>query len=128
MKCEKCGKKINVFNSYRVYYPETDEEKKYCQKCADIIIKEIEEKKVLLEKEVTEKKQKELEEIIAKAPKIKCPYCEKWFPKLTNEQYRDSAELNVLKWALVPAWGVVGALKNRPYIECPHCKMKIMQG
>jgi hypothetical protein len=44
-----------------------------------------------------------LEEVLHHLLLIKCPYCEQWFPKLTQEQYRDSAELNVLKWALVPA-------------------------
>jgi DNA-directed RNA polymerase subunit RPC12/RpoP len=76
-----------------------------------------------------EEKRKELEEIIVKAPMIKCPYCEQWFPKLTNEQYKDGVELDLLKWAIVPAWGVFhGGLKSKQYIECPHCKMKIMQG
>ena len=78
--------------------------------------------------EFKRKKEEELKKAIEKAPKIKCPFCEQWFPKLTAEQYRDSAELNVLKWAIVPAWGLSGSLKNKPYIECPHCKMKIMQG
>lgn len=72
--------------------------------------------------------EEELRKLIENAPKIKCPFCEQWFPKLTEEQYRASAEMNVLKYAIVPAWGVVGALKNKPYIECPHCKMKLMQG
>jgi ribosome-binding protein aMBF1 (putative translation factor) len=120
MKCEKCGKKVGIFTSVS-YTLSSGEEIVLCEECLQFFrgIEEIEK---------IEKQKKELEEIIAKAPKIKCPYCEKWFPKLTNEQYRDSAELNVLKWAIVPAWGVVGALKNKPYIECPHCKMKIMQG
>lgn len=57
-------------------------------------------------------KSKTIEEIIAEAPITKGPYCEQWFPKLTNKQYREGAECNVLKWVIVPAWGVVGALKN----------------
>ena len=110
-KCTKCGKKIGIFDEYKRFFIKDSDKLPtcYCLKCYE---------QYLIE----------LEEIIAKAPKIKCPFCEQWFPKLTNEQYRDSAELNVLKWAIVPAWGVVGALKNKPFIECPHCKMKIMQG
>ncbi len=85
-----------------------------------------------MEKEIKlvseEEKRKKLEEMIAKAPKIKCPYCEQWFSKLTQEQYKESDELNTLKWLIIPAWGLAGSLKNKPYIECPHCKMKIMQG
>lgn len=126
--CERCKEKVSFINSYSVYDSEMDETKKYCQKCADIIIKENVEKQRLKDERNKEKEKKKLEEIIAKAPKIKCPYCEQWFPKLTDEQYRQNAELNVLKWAIIPAWGVVGALKNKPFIECPHCKMKIMQG
>ena len=118
-KCAKCGKKIGVFEEDKRFYKKDSDRLPtcYCLKCYE---------QYLVEKD--EIKRIELEEIIAKAPKIRCPYCEEWFPKLTNEQYRDSAELNVLKWLIVPAWGVVGALKNKPFIECPHCKMKIMQG
>jgi len=75
-----------------------------------------------------EERRQLLEKIIADAPKIICPYCEQSFPKLTNEQYRESAELNVLKCAIVPKWGVdVGAVMIIPYIECPYCKMKVPQ-
>ena len=97
---------------------------KLCVKCIEELNKEYLENLP----ELKEKKRKELEEAITKAPKIKCPFCEQWFPKLTKEQYRASAELNVLKWVIVPAWGLAGSLKNKPFIECPHCKMKIMQG
>ncbi|VVB61810.1 Uncharacterised protein [uncultured archaeon] len=51
----------------------------------------------------TEKeKRQQLEVIIANAPKMKCPYCEQCFPKLTNEQYRESAEFNMLKYTIIP--------------------------
>ena len=39
-----------------------------------------------------------------------------------------SAALNILKWAIVPALGLAGSLKNKLFIEGLHCKMKIMQG
>ena len=104
--CIQCGKKMGSFDAWR----EVEQGKFMCLACYKT------------------EKGKELEEAITKAPKIQCPYCKQWFPKLTKEQYQESAELNVLKWLIVPAWGVVGALKNKPFIECPHCKMKIMQG
>ena len=76
-----------------------------------------------------EEKRQQLQKIIVNAPKIQCPYCEQCFPKLTNQQYRDNAELNVLKYAIIPKWGVfMGVLEGKPYIECPYCKMKIPQG
>jgi hypothetical protein len=35
---------------------------------------------------------------------------------------------NIARGIVFVPWGVVKAIKNRPYIESPHCKMKIMQG
>jgi len=73
---------------------------------------------------------KTLEELMANPniPKIKCPYCEKWFPRVKGEQYSVSAETNVIKYFIAPEFGLAGSLKNKPFIQCPHCKMKIMQG
>jgi DNA-directed RNA polymerase subunit RPC12/RpoP len=115
MECDNCGKKLGGGDDYISIFSENIDEKTkhYCTKCYE---------------RYKEQERKKFEEMVAKVPKIKCPYCEQWFPKLTNEQYRDSAELNVLKWVIVPAWGLAGSLKNKPYIECPRCKMKIMQG
>jgi len=113
VKCSKCGKEVDFKTAWKLMRQGYTT----CISCTEEI-----------QKEEQKEERKKLEEIIANAPKIQCPFCKQWFPKLTNEQYRESAELNVLKWAIVPAWGVVGALKNKPYIECPHCKMKIMQG
>ncbi len=74
-------------------------------------------------------RRQQLEVTIANAPKIKCPYCEQCFPKLTNEQYREGVELNMLNYTIVPTWGVfIGELQGKHYIECPHCKMKVPQG
>jgi len=113
--CTNCNQKIRFGMDF------IHNGKVVCGKCSDELVK-IEQEALL------EQKKKEWEEFVKTAPKIQCPFCKEWFPKVTEEQYRDKAELNVLKWAIVPAWGVVGALKNKPYIECPHCKMKIMQG
>jgi DNA-directed RNA polymerase subunit RPC12/RpoP len=113
-KCERCGKAIGMFNMITRHSPDGTKVI-VCKDCKTLY---------------TEKERKQqLEVAIANAPKIKCPYCEKSFPKLTNEEYRDSAELNVLQYSIVPAWGVfIGGLKSEPYIDCPFCKMKIMQG
>jgi len=117
--CSECNKKIRLFEDFRY------KGKVVCLTCGEKLKKQDYEEE---NKDLIKQKEKEFQELLAKAPKIRCPYCDKWFPKITEEQYRESAELNVLKWAIVPAWGVVGALKNKPFIECPHCKMKIMQG
>lgn len=75
-----------------------------------------------------EEKKKKFEELIAKAPKIKCPFCEQWFSRITEEQYQYSLGGNIARGLVFLPWGVIKAIKNRPYVECPHCKMKIMQG
>jgi DNA-directed RNA polymerase subunit RPC12/RpoP len=113
-KCARCGKSTNIFNKVTRHSPDGTKVI-VCKDCQTLY---------------TEKERRQqLEKIIANAPKIKCPYCEQCFPKLTNEEYGDSAELNVLKYTIVPKWGVfIGGLKSEPYIECPHCKMKIRQG
>ena len=113
-KCARCGKGISFFDKITDYSPDGSK----IIVCKDCI-------SFYTEKE----KRQQLEEIIANAPKIKCPYCEQYFPKLTNEQYRDSVELNMLKYAIVPKWGVfTDVLQGTPYIECPYCKMKVSQG
>jgi hypothetical protein len=76
-----------------------------------------------------EEKRQQLGKIITSAPKIEYPFFVHCFPKLTNEQYKDSTELNVLKWAIAPEWGVVvGTLTDYSYIEYPYCKMKVRRG
>ena len=113
-KCARCGKAITLFNMITRHSPD-GMKVIVCKDCKTLY---------------TEKERKQhLEVMITNASKIKCPYCEQWFPKLTTEQYRDCAELNVLKWTIIPKWGVfIGGLKSEPYIECPYCKMKITQG
>ena len=57
---------------------------------------------------------------------IKCPFCNKIFkPK---QQTPTTTEGNIARGAIFLPWGVVSALKNKPFIQCPHCDMKIMQG
>jgi len=88
-KCAICAKNTNIFN--RITRRSPDGTKVIvCKNC----------KTLLTEKE----RRQQLEVAIAKAPKIKCPYCEQSFPKLTDEQYRDGAELGVLKWIIIPRW------------------------
>jgi DNA-directed RNA polymerase subunit RPC12/RpoP len=113
-KCARCGKGIDIFNMITRYSPDGTKVI-VCKDCKTLYTEE--------------ERRQQLKMAIANAPKIKCPYCEQWFPKLTNEQYKDSAELDMLQYSIVPAWGVFhGGLKSESYIECPYCKMKIMQG
>lgn len=113
-KCAICGKGITIFNMITNHSPDGSKVI-ICKECKSFY---------------TENKRKQqLEVIIANAPKIKCPYCEQCFPKLTNEQYRDGVKFNVLKWTIVPATGIfTDVLQGTPYIECPYCKMKVPQG
>ena len=65
---------------------------------------------------------------------IKCPYCGQPF----NPPHRFSGKIatekttsttgNIARGVVFLPWGVVSAIKNKEYIKCPHCKMKIMQG
>jgi len=108
VKCANCGRKLSFFKC-----SVTVGSKNFCS-----------------EECVNEERRRILEELMnnPNVIKIKCPYCEKWFPRATKEQFRDSALDNSLKWLIVPAWGLAGSIKNKPYVECPFCKMKIMQG
>jgi len=114
-KCSDCRKKINYFLGYFNFKDGTFT----CPSCLEIFDRD-------RDKQKKKEQRKKLEEIIVKAPKIKCPYCEKWFAKLTQEQYEDCAKL-MFPWTFYNPWGVVGVLKNTPYIECPHCKIKVMK-
>ncbi|MCJ7572519.1 MAG: hypothetical protein MUO82_11715 [Candidatus Thermoplasmatota archaeon] len=78
--------------------------------------------------EVKKNYRKIVYEIVVKAQKMKCPNCEKWFPKLTNEQYKDPALKDAIVGTHPAPWGTIGVLKNESYIECPHCTTKIEQG
>lgn len=112
-KCERCGKSITIFNRIARHSPD-GMKVIVCKEC----------KTLLTEKE----RRQQLEVAIANAQKIKCPYCDQSFPKLTDEQYRDGVELNMLKYAIIPKWGIfIGELQGKHYIECPYCKMKVSQ-
>ena len=111
--CAVCGKSINILN--KITRRSSDGTKvTVCKDC----------KTLFTEKE----KRQQLEILIANAPKIKCPYCDHLFPKLTSEQYRDGIELQMLNYSIIPEWGVfIGELQGKHYVECPFCKMKIPQ-
>jgi DNA-directed RNA polymerase subunit RPC12/RpoP len=113
--CQNCGTKIGFREKTYNYGEHFD----ICNSC----------NQQFLDKDIEERKQnRRLFADVNFPPKIKCPYCGQWFEKPAMEQYRDSAERNVIKWVIVPAWGLAGSLKNKPFIECPHCNMKLMQG
>lgn len=66
-------------------------------------------------------------------PEIKCPYCGTSFLVSINAfgevetQRPTSTAGNIGRGIVFLPWGVVSAAKNKPYIQCPHCKMKIQQ-
>jgi len=67
-------------------------------------------------------------------PQIKCPYCglsftppSDWTGNIATQK-PTSTTGNIARGIVFLPWGVVSAVKNKPYIQCPHCKMKIMQG
>jgi DNA-directed RNA polymerase subunit RPC12/RpoP len=64
------------------------------------------------------KKKKEL--------KIECPFCHKEFHP--ERKTPTSAIGNILRGAIFVPWGHAQSTKNIPYVECPHCKMRIPQG
>ena len=57
---------------------------------------------------------------------IKCPYCGGWFKPI--QQRPTSTGGNITRGTVFLPWGVVSAVKNKPFVQCPHCKMKIPQG
>ncbi|MBE3094526.1 MAG: zinc ribbon domain-containing protein [Actinobacteria bacterium] len=65
---------------------------------------------------------------------IKCPFCSKFFspPKKWDgnikEQKKYSTSGNVGRGIVFLPWGIVRAIGNKPFLVCPHCKMKIPQG
>lgn len=61
-----------------------------------------------------------------KYPKIPCPYCKKLFHPVKEKP--TSTTGNIIRGAIFLPWGVVSAVKNKYYVECPYCKMKIPQG
>lgn len=67
-------------------------------------------------------------EPVQKQNQIKCPYCEHMFKPITRIPYGRKTSDNILKGIIFLPWGVSSALKAKQYVQCPHCKMKIMQG
>jgi uncharacterized protein YbaR (Trm112 family) len=67
------------------------------------------------------------------AGEIKCPFCSKYFspPKKWDgnikEQKKYSTSGNIGRGIVFLPWGVVRAIGNKPFLVCPHCKMKIQQ-
>ena len=57
---------------------------------------------------------------------IDCPFCHKRFMPYT--QSPTSTGGNIARGAVFLPWGVVSAVKNKPYVQCPYCGMKIPQG
>jgi len=57
---------------------------------------------------------------------IKCPYCgEMFFPR---EQRPTTTGGNIARGAVFLPWGVTSAVKNKPFVQCTYCRMKIPQG
>jgi DNA-directed RNA polymerase subunit RPC12/RpoP len=114
--CPNCGNKV-------------EGNLNFCTKCG----------KPLTQKAMQQKQTLKIQEKneIAPTPKdgeIKCPYCNKIF-KLPETWYGGtkierptSTSGNIARGLVFLPWGIVSAVKNKPYILCPHCKMKIMQG
>ena len=112
-RCERCDKELE-FMEERTFETYDGKKMRLCLRCyGEAPIKD---------------EKKKLEEYIKTAPKIKCPYCEQCFLKPPSEKYKYSLAGNITRGIVFLPWGVVKSIKNRPYIECPHCKMKIMQG
>lgn len=88
---------------------------------------------------IVKKWKKKMEEDVKKMEKkskpvrIKCPYCEKPFKVSRNKRGEVKTEKesstvdNIVKGAVFLPWGVISALKNKEYVKCPHCGMKIKQ-
>jgi len=57
---------------------------------------------------------------------IKCPFCGKFFKP--HSKRPTSTGGNIIRGAIFLPWGAVSAVKNKPFVRCPHCNMKIQQG
>jgi DNA-directed RNA polymerase subunit RPC12/RpoP/ribosomal protein L37E len=96
--CPKCGNKVQG-------------EIKFCKKCGfGLTIKNREHSKT---------------EEPLKPGEVKCLFCNKFFNPITSTP--TSTGGNIVRGAVFLPWGVVSALKNKPYVRCPHCGMKIQQ-
>ena len=110
--CSDCGKKLGFFS-----FCVTHNGKNYCGKCYDIIAKQ--EKKERISKMRSG-------EYIPKPGEIKWPYCSMFFTPIRENP--TSTGGNIARGAVFLPWGVASSIKNRPYVECPHCNMRIPQG
>ena len=59
-------------------------------------------------------------------PEITCPFCGQMFSPVTKTP--TTTHGNVARGIAFLPWGVVSAMKNKPFVQCPHCQMKIPQG
>jgi DNA-directed RNA polymerase subunit RPC12/RpoP len=59
-------------------------------------------------------------------PEIKCPFCGQMFSPVTKTP--TTTHGNIARGIAFLPWGVVSALKNKSFVQCPHCKMNIPQG
>jgi len=58
-------------------------------------------------------------------PEIKCPFCGQIFSPVTKKL--DKTGEYLAKGAVFLPWAIVSAVKNKPFVQCPHCQMKIQQ-
>lgn len=105
--CPECGNKLS-------------DSPKFCPKCGKELKLSYGERKKI--------------EPMQKSDEIKCPFCNNFFTPPKNwigeikAQRTTSTSGNIIRGAVFLPWGVVSAVKNKSFIKCPHCNMKIMQG
>ena len=97
--CEKCGKQLGLFDGGKY------RGKYYHDRCKYEII-DMEREKNIVE--------------------IKCPFCNKLFKP--RQEKPTTTGGNIARGTVFLPWGMVSAVKNKPFVQCPHCKMKIPQG
>ncbi|MCJ7571060.1 MAG: zinc ribbon domain-containing protein [Candidatus Thermoplasmatota archaeon] len=114
--CPKCGNKV-------------EGNLNFCTKCGNPLNKEARQKNIT----PTNQEIKEIWDT-PKNGEIKCPYCNRIFrvPKTwygeTKIESPTSTSGNIARGVVFLPWGIVSAVKNKKFIQCPHCGMKIMQG
>ncbi len=113
-RCAMCGKEFGSHGGTRILKTDKAVIRQYgvdsyiCNKCRSMQCQEYSERKRQLQ------------------PEIKCPFCGHMFSPKTKRP--TSTTGNIVRGAVFLPWGVVSALKNKPFVQCPHCKMKIPQG
>lgn len=97
----------------------------YCYDCYKALVKK--EKEQQIKRKTETKKQTEMKHYIPPySGGIKCPFCGQHVPPIVKTP--TSTVGNIARGAVFLPWGVVSAVKNKPYVQCPHCGMKILQG